>query len=129
MRLVDFVARVCLVCLFPPSALDKIQHRKLALQQASSGPLPYPDLLIDVGAVVETVAPLCIVTGTFDRPAAAVLAGFCAVTAVGYHQFWTYDDLGAPGESKGRDEMWEFLKNFGLVGGLLMVAFPKRHRR
>ena len=74
------------------------------------------------------VAPFCIVTGKFDRPAAAVLAGFCAVTAVGCHQFWTYDDLRAPGKSKGREEMWEFLKNFGLVGGLLMVAFPKRTR-
>ncbi|RYF12288.1 MAG: DoxX family protein [Deltaproteobacteria bacterium] len=111
-----------------PSGLDKIKHRQQALQQASSGPLPDPRLLIDVGAVVETVAPLCIVTGKFDRPAAAVLAGFCAVTAVGYHQFWTYDDLRAPGKSKGREEMWEFLKNFGLVGGLLMVAFPKRTR-
>ena len=29
-----------------------------------------------------------------------MLAGFCAVTAVGYHQFWAYDDLGAPGKSK-----------------------------
>ena len=78
--------------------------------------------------MIETVAPVCIVTGKFDRPAAVVLAGFCAVTALGYHQFWTYDDLRAPGKSKGREEMWEFLKNFGLVGGLLMVAFPKQTR-
>ncbi len=120
MTLLSFVSRACLVCLFPLSALDKVQHRQQALEQARSGPLPDAKLLIDVGTVVETVAPLCIVTGKFDRPAAFVLAGFCAVTAVGYHQFWTYDDLRAPGKSKGRDEMWEFLKNFGLVGGLLM---------
>lgn len=129
MNLISFVARVCLVCLFPPSAVDKIKHRKQALKQARSGPLPDAPLLIDAGTVVETVAPLCIITGKFDRPAAFVLAGFCAVTAVGYHQFWTYDDLRAPGKSKGREEMWEFLKNFGLVGGLLMVAFPQRSRR
>ena len=40
MTLVDLVARVCLVCLFPPSALDKVPHRQQALQQAGSGPLP-----------------------------------------------------------------------------------------
>lgn len=125
----SFIARACLVCLFPPSAWDKYAHRQEALQQARSGPLPDAPLLIDAGMVVEAVAPLCIVTGRFDRPAAFVLAGFCAVTAVGYHQFWTYDDLRAPGPSKGREEMWEFLKNFGLIGGLLMVAFPKSTRR
>ena len=129
MTLVNVLARVCLVCLFPPSAYDKYAHRQAALSQARSGPLPDAPMLIDAGMVVETVAPLCIVTGKFDRPAAFVLAGFCAVTALGYHQFWTYDDLGAPGKSKGREEMWEFLKNFGLVGGLLMVAFPQRSRR
>ena len=51
--------------------------------------------LIDAGMVVEAVALLCIVTGTFDRVAALMLAGFCTVTAVGYHQFWTHGDLGA----------------------------------
>ncbi|MGI4796785.1 MAG: DoxX family protein [Janthinobacterium lividum] len=129
MRSMDLLARLCLVCLFPPSAYDKLKHRQLALEQARSGPLPDAPLLIDVGMVVETVAPLCIVTGKYDRPAALVLAGFCAVTAVGYHQFWTHDDLRAPGQSRGRDELWEFLKNFGLVGGLLMIAFPPRPRR
>lgn len=129
MTLMNFIARVCLVCLFPPSAYDKLKHRQEALEQARSGPLPDAPLLIDAGMVVETVAPLCIVTGKFDRLAAVVLAGFCAVTAVGYHQFWTYDDLRAPGKSKGREEMWEFLKNFGLVGGLLMVVFPQGGRQ
>ena len=126
---IALASRICLVCLFPASALDKIRHRRQALAQARSGPLPDAPLLIDAGTVIETVAPLCIVTGRFDRPAAFVLAGFCLVTAVGYHRFWTYDDLRAPGKSKGRDEMWEFLKNFGLIGGLLAVAFPKQTRR
>ena len=54
-------------------------------------------MLIDAGTVIETVSPICIVTGKSDRPAAFVLVGFCAVTALGYHQFWTCDDLRAPG--------------------------------
>ena len=128
MTLFSLVSRICLVCLFPMSALDKVRHRQQALDQARSGPLPDAPLLIDAGIVIETVAPLCIVTGRFDRPAAFVLAGFCLVTAFGYHRFWTYDDLRALGKSKGRDEMWEFLKNFGLIGGLLTVAFPKQTR-
>lgn len=124
-RLISFVSRLCLVCLFPPSALDKVIHRKQALQQARSGPLPGAPLLLNAAIAVETVAPLCIVSGKFDRPAAGVLAGFCATTAVLYHPFWTHGDLRARGQSKGREELWEFLKNFGLVGGLLLVAFGK----
>ena len=82
MTFLSLVSRACLVCLFPLSALDKIKHRQQALEQARSGPLPDAPLLIDAGIVIKMVAPLCIVTGRFDRPAAFVLAGFCAITAV-----------------------------------------------
>lgn len=124
-RLISLVSRLCLVCLFPPSALDKVIHRKEALEQARSGPLPGAPLLLDAAIAVEMVAPICIVTGKYDRAAAGVLAGFCVATAALYHPFWTHGDLSARGKSKGRDELWEFLKNFGLVGGLLLVAFGK----
>ena len=116
------VAKICLVILFPFSALDKIVNRKQALQQANSSFLPGGPVLLAIAVVVELAAPVCIVFGWSDRLAAFVLAGFCAVTALLYHPFWTYPDLLASGQSKGRDEFWEFLKNFGLVGGLLLVV-------
>ena len=123
------LTRVSLVCLFPPSALDKIVNRKQALQQASSGALPDPALLLDLGIAVETIAPLLIVAEKRDREAAVVLAGFCAVTALLYHQFWTYEDLMAQNQkSEGREHLWEFLKNFGLAGGLMTVALEHRPR-
>jgi putative oxidoreductase len=121
------LTRVSLVCLFPPSALDKIVNRGQALQQAASGPLPDPALLLDLGIAVETIAPLLIVAEKRDREAAVVLAGFCAATALLYHQFWTYDDLNVKDrKSEGREHLWEFLKNFGLVGGLMTVALEHR---
>ncbi len=124
-RAVPLLARLCLVCLFPFSALDKIVHRKQAMTQARSAPVPAPGALLNVAIAVELVAPVCIVTGRLARPAAAVLAGFCAVTALLYHPFWTHDDLMARGESQGREEFWEFLKNFGLVGGLMLVVLGR----
>ena len=121
------LTRVSLVCLFPPSGLDKIYNRKQAMAQAASGPLPDPSLLLDLGIAVELLAPAMIVAEKRDREAAVVLAGFCAVTAVMYHQFWTYDDLMAQNQkSEGREHLWEFLKNFGLVAGLVMVASEPR---
>lgn len=120
------IARCCLVCLFVPSALDKVLNWDEAIKQAKQGPLPgAAPLLLSAAIATETLTPLAIVSGRGARPAAALLAGFCTATAVLYHRFWTHDDLLKKGKSTGRQEMWEFLKNFGLVGGLLYVVLDR----
>jgi putative oxidoreductase len=122
---IPIVVRVCLVVLFPFSALDKIVFWKDAIAQADSSFLPKssgPPLLI-AAIVVEAVAPFCIVSGWHDRLAAFVLALFCVVTAILYHPFWKFGDFWQSGNSIARSHFWDFLKNFGLVGGLLLVVF------
>ena len=116
------IARICLVALFPFSALDKIVYWNDALKQANSSFLPGGAVLLVMAIAIELVTPVCIVIGWHDRLAAFVLAGFCAVTAVLYHPFWKFADFWTPGDSKGRRHFWDFLKNFGLVGGLLLVV-------
>ncbi|HEX5959805.1 MAG TPA: DoxX family protein [Rhodanobacteraceae bacterium] len=122
---IPILIRVCLVVLFPFSALDKIVFWKDAIAQADSSFLPKssgPPLLL--GAIaVEAVAPFCIVFGWHDRIAALILAIFCVVTAIVYHPFWKFSDFWKSGNSAGRGHFWDFLKNFGLVGGLLLVVF------
>jgi putative oxidoreductase len=118
--LLPVLARACLVILFPLSAYDKIAHWKEALEQANSSWLPGGPVLLILGILVELLAPICIVLGWHDRLAAFMLAGFCAVTALLYHPFWKYPDFwSANGE--GRAHFWDFFKNFGLVGGLLLL--------
>jgi putative oxidoreductase len=116
------LARLCLVVLFPFSALDKIINYKDALKQANSSFLPGGPVLLVLAIVVELVTPVCIVLAWHDRLAAFVLAGFCFVTAILYHPFWQFADFWTPGDSKGRSHFWDFLKNFGLVGGLLIIV-------
>ncbi|MEP6964939.1 MAG: DoxX family protein [Polaromonas sp.] len=116
------IARIFLVVLFPFSALDKILFWNDALKQARSSFLPGGAVLVILAIVIEVVTPVCIVTGWHDRAAALVLAGFCVVTAVLYHPFWTFADFWTPGDSKGRRNFWDFLKNLGLAGGLLLVV-------
>ncbi|MDQ2859354.1 MAG: DoxX family protein [Pseudomonadota bacterium] len=117
-----WLARILLVVLFPFSALDKILGWKGALAQANSSFLPGGGVLLVAAIIVEIAAPVCIVLAWHDRLAAFVLAGFCAVTALLYHDFWKYSDFWAPGESRSRTEFWDFLKNLGLAGGLLLVV-------
>lgn len=118
----DLVARVLLVCMFPFSAIDKVLRWDAALKQASSSILPAGALMVVAGIVVEVVTPICIVFGWFAQPAAWVLLVFCIATALLFHPFWTEGDFWAKGESKARSHFWDFTKNFGLAGGLLLVA-------
>ena len=116
------ILRICLVILFPFSTLDKIFNWKNALKQAKEGVLPGGALLLIAAMFVETGCSLFIVIGVLDRAAAALLAFYCIVTALLYHQFWAYGDFFSKNEdSKGRSHCWEFLKNFGLVGGLGLI--------
>lgn len=119
---VPLLARICLVVLFPFSALDKIVYWRDALKQAESSFVPGGPVLVVIAIVIELVTPACIVLGWHDRLAAFVLAGFCVVTAVLYHPFWSFADFWTPGDSKGRRHFWDFLKNFGLAGGLLLLV-------
>lgn len=116
--------RICLVALFPCSGLDKIVNWGTAMQQAGKG--RFAPAMLAVAAVVEIVAPVCIVLGWHDRLAAFALAGFCAVTAVLYHQFWRFPDFWRFRPGEGLEHFWEFLKNFGLVGGLGLVVLAPR---
>ncbi len=114
--------RFCLIVIFPFSTLDKIFNWKGALKQADGGVLPGGPVLLVLAMVVETGGSLLIMIGVLDRAAAALLAFYCIVTALLYHQFWACGDFFASGESKGRTHFWDFLKNLGLVGGLGLIV-------
>ena len=118
-----FIARLSLVAMFPFSAVDKIWHWRNSLAQTESDGPPGGPVLLVLAILVEGLTPFCILAGWMDRPAAVLLAGFCVVTAFLYHPFWAYPDFFSPGDaSKSRDHFWQFLKNFGLVGGLILVV-------
>jgi putative oxidoreductase len=114
------LARVCLVAPFPFSFLDKIVNWDNAIRQAGSSFLPGAPVLLVLAMIVEFTAPICIVSGWREGLAAFVLAGYCFVTAVLYHNFWAYPRFWSP-ESEGYPHAWDFLKNFALVGGLVLI--------
>jgi putative oxidoreductase len=92
--------------------------------QARSSPVPFPAVLLGIGCAVELLTPICIVLNWHGRLAAFILAGFCVVTAILYHPFWKFGNFWNPDDLVGRSHFWDFLKNFGLAGGLglLLIA-------
>lgn len=123
---VILLSRLALVMLFLPfSALDKVlnfgtatgQARQAVASSALAGGM------IVMGLAVEVLTSLALVTGTADRLGALVLAGYCAVTAILFKQFWSTPDFRLRGPSKGREVFWDFLKNIALAGALVSIAF------
>ncbi len=118
--------RYLLVCLFFPfSALDKIINFKGAVAQAKEFARnnEFATALIVIGLGVEILMPLAILTGIADRLGAFILAGYCGVTALLWKQWWQPGDFWRAGDSKARNLFWDFLKNFSLGGGFLLIAF------
>src|SRR5215469_10352995 len=121
-RLLAFIARLCLVLIFPFSCLSKIFDYQSAMAQAAHGWIPLPPttaaLLLVLGGALEVVGPLCILFGFYRRQAALLFILYVVATAVLFHNFWDYPFNG----DTWNENFWPFLKNLGLAGGFLYIA-------
>jgi putative oxidoreductase len=116
------LARIFIVWIFPFSFLDKVFNWGSALKQATSSWLPGGPILLILAMIVELFTPPMIVFHFYDGIAAFILAGYCVITGIVYHAFWTYPRFWSP-TSEGYPHVWDFFKNFGLVGGLTFVMY------
>jgi putative oxidoreductase len=121
-KFLDLIARLCLVLLFPFSALQKILDPQAAMAQAAHGWIPLPPtpaaLLLVLGGMLELLGPVCILLNFYRRQAALLFIFYVIVTAVLFHNFWSFSFNGDDWNL----HFWEFLKNFGLAGGFLYIA-------
>ena len=118
--------RIGLVLLFLPfSALDKVLNFRGAVGQAREAVsnTTVATGLILMGLFVEVFMSLGVVTGIADRACAFVLAGYCGVTALLWKQFWKPGDFWSSNTGQGRTLFWDFLKNFALGAGFLLITF------
>jgi putative oxidoreductase len=117
-----FLARLCLVLIFPLSAVSKIFDYQSAMQQAAHGWIPLPPslatLLLVLGGTLEVVGPVCILLNFYRRQAALLFIFYVIATAVLFHNFWSFTFNG----DQWNQNFWPFLKNFGLAGGFLYIV-------
>ena len=109
------VARCLMAGLFLWSGIGKISgYEETALFMSHSGVL---GMLLPAAVVVEIGGALLLIIGFKARFISLGLAGFCVVTALLFHANFT-----------DRVQMFHFLKNFAIAGGLLAlyVAGPGR---
>ena len=125
-RILDFIARLCLVLIFPFSALDKIFNHQSAMAQAGHGLIALPDrwaaVVLVLGGMLEVLGPICILFDFYRRQAALLFVFYVIVTAILFHNFWSFPFTG----DQWNQNFWPFLKNFGLAGGFLYIAADAR---
>lgn len=121
----ELVVRCGLIVLFLPfSALDKVLDYEGAVAQANAtfSWRPLAVLAILCGLGIEIFMSIGIVTGVADRACALVMTGYCAVTAILWKRFWAQGDFWSDARGKGRTLFWDFLKNFSLGAGFLLIT-------
>jgi putative oxidoreductase len=112
----SLLARLLMVALFLPAGLSKIGGFEGTVGYIASVGLPMASLGAVLAIAVEVLAPLALLVGWRTRWAALVLAVFTLVASVFFHNFWAM-----PAEQQFMQQLM-FMKNLGVVGGLLALA-------
>lgn len=83
-----------------------------------------PATLVKIDAAVKVGAGVALAFGKFPRLAALALALGLVPTTLAAHAFWEHENSQAK-----KEQQANFLKNLGLLGGLLLVVTERRDKR
>ena len=121
------IARPLLASIFIGGGIDAVRHPAGKVAKATVVIEPIREAAgldtLDVEAVVrlngcvQVAAGLLLATGRFRRLACLVLMGSLIPTTYAGHRFWEETDEAARTQQK-----MQFLKNLGLMGGLILAA-------
>jgi putative oxidoreductase len=112
------VSRLLLAAVFLPSGISKIGGFEGTAGYIASVGLPMPALGAAVAIAVEVLGGAALILGLGTRWAALALAVFTLVASFFFHNFW------AMPEEQQMMQQIAFMKNIGLIGGLLaLMAF------
>lgn len=89
-------------------------------KKVAAAGIPHPELAVALNGVFMLVAGLLLGLSIVPKVAATLLIGSMIPTTIVGHAFWTEE----PGPTR-ESHMIQFLKNLGLIGGLLMVLTEK----
>jgi putative oxidoreductase len=113
--LAALVGRILLAIVFIPAGLSKIGGFAGTAGYIASKGLPLPEVGAAIAVAVEIVAGIALLLGWKTRWAALALAVFTLVATIFFHAFWA-----VPPEQH-MTQYLMFMKNIGIVGGLLAL--------
>ena len=110
------LARLLLAALFLPAGISKISGFAGTAGYIGSVGLPMPELGAAIAIAVEVLGGIALIIGLGTRWAALALAVFTLVASFFFHAYWAM-----PAEQQMMQQLM-FMKNIGVVGGLLALA-------
>ena len=110
------LARLLLAALFLPAGISKIGGFAGTAGYIGSVGLPMPELGAAIAIAVEVLGGIALIMGFGTRWAALALAVFTLVASFFFHAYWAL-----PAEQQMMQQLM-FMKNIGVVGGLLALA-------
>ena len=90
------------------------------VSRVESAGIPEPHSAVVLNGAAMMVAGTALALDIAPKAAAAVLIGTLVPTTLVGHAFWQETDANAR-----RMQQTQFMKNLGLIGGLLLVLFEK----
>lgn len=110
------LARLLLAALFLPAGISKISGFAGTAGYIGSVGLPLPEVGAAIAIAVEVLGGIALIVGFGTRWAALALAVFTLVASFFFHAYWAM-----PAEQQMMQQLM-FMKNIGVVGGLLALA-------
>ncbi|MFB6141815.1 MAG: DoxX family protein [Halorientalis sp.] len=95
--------------------LNHFLNRDQMVPYADAKGVPLPAIAVPLSGAMLAVGALSVIAGVYPAVGAGLLALFLVVTTPLMHDFW------AVPEDQQQDEMINFLKNVGLLGGSLVL--------
>ena len=117
MHLVDRAAGAALGIPFVWLGFDAVSEPGQRVRMAADFGVPRPEAAVRLNGAVMVAGGLALATGVQRRPAAAAVAAAMIPTTLAGHSFWQESDPVVRKTSR-----IQFLKNLGLIGGLIAVA-------
>lgn len=111
------LARPMLASMFVAGGIDSLRHPGPRVEAARGAGLSSPEQLVRANAATQLVVGLMLATNRAPRLSALVLAGSLVPTTYVGHPFWTEKDKAVRSQ-----QQTQFLKNLGLLGGLLLAV-------
>lgn len=114
------LARIAMSLIFIQAVLGKIFGWSGQAAYMSQHGVPAIGPLLAAALLIELIGVICLLFGYHASLAAFVMSLYLIIVSVVFHNFWSH--------SAGQSEMTqmiaqtEFMKNMGIVGGLLMIT-------
>ena len=114
-QITPLLGRILIAAVFVPAGFMKITGFSATAGYMASKGLPMVNVLLVLTIIIELGGGLMILLGWRASEAALIIFLFLIPVSIVFHGYWNMEDPGGV-------QMRMFMKNVGIMGGLLVIA-------